>query len=604
GDRRRVMFRVPRRAYNEMRLLVAADSRAAATNAVTVRMIKAVRCHYVDATGHVPGRTTAAPRPGCIEATRLPVQAARGRSGGTRPLWLLRVPLDPGAFQDFLGDPRERYLDLDLMTDTGHKGLHVFAATLVESPVELKVVSDEIGHIFTEPQVPRFHCILRNTTAAAQTGALVVQATDYYGATQQVEQAYQVPPMGVATQTVELPAAVRGIHYFEARLGDAAGQPLMRRQTTYAVLAPDTREADRDSPFGMWSFGSGHYGGGEAPSIDLMRKIGVRWSHHGDPAQRVYRGYHNIVRGFGPDDPVESWLASMQDKTDYGHWSVFAEVAISGRHYSYFPTELLENGNPMALTPDEETTFRRLWQSAVRASETARKYHPDKPLVFGNGYPQFIWTFLSRGYPRHYFDGLALDFIGDRMSMFFYLREVAKHYGYGEVPMYITEGFYLGSERGYYPSRASEDRQAMGYLRGYLAGFANGMKAFIGACEVWDVGGGYYYTGYGPLGVCRRAPEMNPKPAYCMYGTMSLLLDRATFHSLVPTASMCVYMTRFDGPRGPVYAVWTADGSTRAIRFAAEPGRTPRRTDHQGNSFPLTAGGDGFALEAGPVPMW
>jgi hypothetical protein len=601
GDRRRVMLRVPRRQYNAMALLVAADTRAAATSLLTVRMVKAVRCHFLDASGQIPDPAEAGATSGSFPATRLP---AKGPTAANREqtLWLVRIPLDPGAFQDFLGDEREPFLDLDLMTPEGNKGLHIFAATLIEPPVEMKVTSDEIGHIFVEPQTPRFHCILRNFTTAPQSGRIEVATVDYYGATNHIQSAYTVPAASVVTNTIELPDAVRGLHYLDARMLDATGSPLVRRQTTYAILPPDTREADHDSPFGMWSFGDGHFGGGTNAGVVLMNKIGVRWSHHGDASRKVYRGYHNIVRNF--DGDVETWLEGMQPERDYGHWSVFAEVAISGRHYNYFPTELLEEARPMALTADEESTFRRLWRTAVSTSETSRKYHPEKPLVFGNGYPQFIWTFLSRGYPRHLFDGLALDFVGDRLAMFYYLREVAKHYGYGEVPMYITEGFYVGSGTGYYPSRTREDRQSMSYLRGFLGGFANGMKAYIGSCGVWDNGGGYYYTGYGPLGVCHRAPEMNPKPSYCMYGTMSLLLDRAKFHSLVPTGSMCVYMTRFDGPRGPVYAVWTADGSTRRIRLTAEAGHTPRRTDSQCNSFPLTVQADGFEMEAGPTPLW
>jgi hypothetical protein len=601
GDRKRVMLRVPRRQYNELALLVAADNRSAATNELTVRMLKTYRCHYHDASGQIPGvNATGA----VAHAVSLPAGSllSRGKPDQREGcLWLARIPLDPGAFQDFLGDDSEKFLDLDLMDLDGKGGVHIFAATLVESPVEMKVASDEIGHVFVQPQAPAFHCILRNVTPDARTGRIEIAAADYYGTTNLYRSAYAVPAATTVTNTILMPDKARGIHYLDARLLGAAGEPLVRRRTTYALLPPDTRQADRDSPFGMWSFGSGHYGGGTNAGAVLMSKIGVRWSHHAAPGLKLYHGYGGRMPG---DEAEEAWVAAQAQYLDIGHWTVFAETAIGGRHYDYFPTELLEHPHPMALTPDEEAAFQRLWEGAITYSDLTRKYFPAKPLVFGNGYPQFIWTFLSRGYPRRYLDGFALDFMGDGMYMFYYLREAAKYYGYGDVPLFISEGFYIGSERGYYPSRESEDRQLEIYLRGFLVGFAIGLERYIGACEIWDNGGGYYYTGYGPVGVCHRAPELNPKPSYCSYGTMSLLLDKARFHSLVPAGTLCVYMLRFDGPRGPVYAVWTADGSRRALRFTAAAGQSPKRTDSQCNSFPLESKDGQFGMDISPTPMW
>ncbi len=594
NDPKRVMLRVPRRQYNEIALIAAADPAGGASSprVLNVRMVKPGRGMVLDRCWPIPGTGTAAPT-------------------------LLRVPLDPGAFQDFLGDEQEQALELDLSGPPVREGypdvrpapgVRIFAITLIESPVEMKVTSDEVGHIFVQPQTPAFKFHLRNTTPNAQAGSIQATVTDSYGKAKTHESAWKLAPKEIATQAMNLATDVLGLHYLDARLVDESGKPVNRRQTTFAVLPPDTRQADRDSPFGIWVFMDSHFGAGAEAAGSLIHKLGARWSHVDkklwekgfSDRYRVYPAYNHLLwQVKGPEEA----LKKVADNPQHEYWTVFAEQALSGRHYGYFPPELLENPAPAKLNDEEEKLFQQYWDLATKCSQAVREKHPNLKLSFGNGYPQFIATFMSRKYPKKLMDGLALDFMGDNIQMFFYLREVAKHYGYGELPFFITEGFYVCSGCGYYPDRAREQEQSDAYIRGFLRGFALGVIWWGAACEIWDPGSEYYYTGYGSVGLCHKAPELNPKPGYCAYATMTRLLDKAKFHSVVPTGSVNAYCLRFDGPRGQVYALWTTRGR-RAISLKVAQGSKPRLTDSQSNSHALAVTDGRIGFEITPTPIW
>lgn len=596
----RVLLRVPSRQYNEVAIIAATDMRPDRSDRFALRMFVTSRAMWVESESTVPDWNAAAQD---VSAVPLPV-SLRGEGTGTDQsgrLWLLRIPLDPGTFQNFIALEGNDCLQIDLTGDSSRSGVHVFAATLIESPVQMKVQSSEIGHVFVEPQVPTFDFMLRNATPQPRAGKIAVAEADFYGNTNLHEFAYAVAPHATTTLTLPISVDVRGLHDLDARLLNSQGETLIRRRTTFASLPPDTRQADMDSPFGLWTFNSGHYGAGPEASSSLLHKLGARYSLHYDPTNQIYGGWYSF-RGLDGDE--EDCLETLKTEEHIRHWTLFAETALGGgsRHFARFPTELLENPKPLELNAAEEAKFRHCWDSAVRFGETVRKFYPQKKLVLGNGYPQFVISFLERGFPRKYLNGISLDFLGERMNMFFYLRQAAKHYGYGDVPLFISEGFYVGSGRGFHPDRQSEIRQSDRYIRGFLRGFAMGMERYLGSSEIWDNGGDYYLSGYGPVGLCHRAPEVNPKPGFTAYATMTLLLDRAPFHSVIPTGSLNVYMLRFDGREGPVYAMWSEKERRRLSFVTDEP--SPIMTDGQANDFPLASADGRFTLEATASPIW
>ena len=651
-DRKRALLRVPRRQYRTLALIAAADTREDSTADLNVRMLKTERGNVLDTCCPIPRWTgaTAAAEP----APQAPRQSLQEEAGGRESsrgeaspshqyvqpdrghatalptgrmlrdgkpsveqghLWLVRIPLDPGAFQDFLANPDEWHLELDLTTPPkrqGHPptrkvraGVHILAATLVESPVQMTVSSGEYGHVFVQPRKPTFEINLANVSPQPRHGTILAQVTDAYGKAHTESTGYALAAGETTIATVPLTVGALGLHDLNVELRDAEGRTLIRRQTTFACIPPDTRQAGDDSPFGMWIFPEAHYGAGAEPGLNLMSGIGVHWAHgfFPDPPPPEYgirRAYYSALHRRGtPDELVEN-LKSMPD---IKHLSVFGENVIAAAHARLFPPELLETPAPIPLNAEEETTFQEFWEKGISYSRLVREHFPDKTLVFGIGYPQFISTFLSRTFPPEYVDGLGLDFIGDRMNFFYYTRQVAEHYGYHDLPLHIYEGFYTGSDRGYYPDRVLEQRQADVYIQGFLRGLAMGVVRFGASGGIWDCGGWYHWTGYGNCGMCHLPPELNPKPAYVAYGTMTRLLDGATFHSVVPTGSTVACVTRFDRREVPLYAAWTIRGHTQ-LEFQMNPASAPRLTDSQGNARDLTVNGGTASFPVSTAPVW
>jgi len=613
-DPRRMILRVPKRQYRALAVIAAANTDQNATNVLNVRMFKSERGNVLDSCHPIPRWNDSAP-----QTNAHPLPAGKMLLNG-RPvteegrLWLVRIPLDPGAFQDFLASPNEYFLELDLTsqpkrqghppTTNGRVGVHILAATLIESPVEMVVTSHEYGHVFVEPQMPTFQVKVRNTTDAPQAGTILVKATDFYGKAHTQRVGYTLAAAQAATKEVSVPIEKRGLHYLDVRVCDSGGTTWIRRQTTFAVVLPGKRQAGDDSPFGMWVFPRGHYGAGVEAACSLMSKVGVRWGHRfREPPPKQYgirRAYYTALHRRGTLAEVRQRIEGMPD-IDY--LSVFGEDAISHEHCRLFPPELLEDPKPIPLTDEQEERFQNLWQKGITYSEMVREHFPDKILALGHGYPQFISTLLSRRFPRRYFDGLHLDFMGDRTNFFYYLRQVAEHYGHRDLPLHTYECFCVGSDRGYFPDRKLEERQAEMYIQGLIRGLAMGIARFAATPEIWDPGGWYHWSGYGHVGVCHMGPELNPKPAYPAYGTMTRVLDCAKFHSLVPTGSTVTHAVRFDREAGPVYAAWTIQGHRR-LELDVVSGTGPVLTDGQSNSRLLNVADGKASFRVGTSPVW
>ena len=615
-DPKRVMARVPGRQYRELALIAAANTDSGETNRLNVRMIKSGRGHLVDMCRPVPRWNDVEPRKDAHPIAAVPMLYKGDTSGETGRLWLIRFPLDPGAFQDFIGSTNEYCLDVEFTPAAARRGhppliaervgVHILAATLIESPVEMFVRSHEYGHIFVEPETPAFQMHLRNTTTTEQRGTIALRATDYYGTTQTQCVAWTLGPMETTVCELDVSVEKRGLHYLDVALRGPDGATWVRRHTTFARIPSGTRQAGDASPFGLWVFPEGHYGAGKEAACELISKTGARWAHGftaepPPPRYGIRRAYWSgLIRRETPEQIAEKLRTTM---ADIDCLSVYGEHAINPGHARLFPPELLEDPHPIPLTAEDEEVFRGLWDKGMTYSEMVRTQFPDRRLSLGHGYPQIISTLLSRGFPARLFDSLNLDFAGDRMNFFYYVRQIANYYGYTNVPLETLECFNAGSDRGYYPDRALDQRQADTYIQGLLRGLAMGIVRFAATPEIWDPGGWFHWTGYGRVGLCRPAPELNPKPSYPAYATLTRLLDCATYHSLVLTGSTITHLACFDKADGPVYAAWTVQGRRR-LTVHTEQGAQPVVTDSHGNSRALEVKEGVVTIEVSPSPVW
>ncbi|HPM81064.1 MAG TPA: hypothetical protein PLF81_10205, partial [Candidatus Anammoximicrobium sp.] len=265
GDPRRPLFKLPVADYSAVYLLAAADDDINLSNVVSFR-IGALdgprRTTLHDFSAEVPrwhGKRNA------VTQAVFPVPQGN--------LYLIRVPIGSAFAQDFSDewaldvevtkqlrlairrpDPcRYQFRPLGLPS-----GVHLFGMTFMRSPVQMRVSSDEAGHVFNEPQTPTFHVRLHGV-GRKSTCVIEAVATDYYGEQQVVRtDELTLQPGATIERDVAIPVVRRG--YYELTVRVVAGRSeLVRRQTTFALLPKDTRRHRDESPFGTWDFSGGHY---------------------------------------------------------------------------------------------------------------------------------------------------------------------------------------------------------------------------------------------------------------------------------------------------------------------------------------------------------
>jgi len=636
GDPVTILLRVPKRYYRRAWLLASASDDADLSPKLTVRLAR-----YRGANGSFfADSEVAVSRFSEKIRSALPPSIA-SRSGR---LWPVDVPLHPGALQDVLaadvlkaqGNPsevlkldadvpwldieftRELRADLNCMLPLGPKsGVRIHAVTLEESPIRMVATSRALGHLFLPEEAPRFDLYLENVTGASQTVTAFFQARGPGGAGAPQRKVIVLRPGEKRTQQVTLPEA--GLGKFDAvfRLTDARGATLVERSTTYAVLPPDTRKAERDSPFGMWSWGGGHLTPPNEVEAALMRRAGARHTlGAGYPSKRQYgigTGTDIVTGIFYTSQPIpgepEAAAREMVEKmktrgSDPLYWQLYWEDRISDRHHWYFPPAL--TGRPrIELNDAEKARLKAYWDRAMAYAKLSNATLPEEKLALG-AWPNFTEEFLQRGFPVKLLDALSLEAGGYRMqperppdvddvNALYFIQEWKKLYGYRNLDIIMVESLFHGTAPGY----LSERDQANYYVRDMLLGLAYGVKLFGMSAMITDVANDYYRSGWGSVGLCHRAPEPSPKASYVAYATMTSVLDRARYVDRVDTGSASVYALHFIAGDGTnVYSMWTTRGHRKATP-TLEGGSGGVVIDAMGRQSELNA--RGIALSESPV---
>jgi hypothetical protein len=120
-----------------------------------------------------------------------------------------------------------------------------------------------------------------------------------------------------------------------------------------------------------------------------------------------------------------------------------------------------------------------------------------------------------------------------------------------------------------------------------------------------DVGGNYRYSHWGASGLCHTYPEMNVKPSFVAFATMTLVLDGAKFSRIVPTPSESLYVVEFEKPDdgSRVFVVWTIRG-TRPAALQLEGAGPWKLIDSQANESALAAEDGKYAVTASGSPVY
>ena len=607
GDPRMPFLRVPKDDYVAVHLLTVAEDDPNMTNIVTIRAGR-----YGGGASQVLLEDFSAEVPRSKDANSVDSSQYLGTPSG--PLFHVRVPLDRAFSQDIAAgyiememtkelylarhcpDPsRYRYRPLGLPS-----GVRIAAITLELSPLQMRVTSNEAGHAFVEPNMPEFIIQLHNITDIEQSFTLQTQSTHLYGGIGRTEKAGMV----AAGQTIDVVLPVetvkRGYHELVIALLDGKGNILIKRQTSFALLMPDTRKYRDQSPFGTWSFGGTHFTSKDTAEIgSLFRKLGFRYGMSNPlPEVRakygILPGFEAKVQGQGGLEQYEKQVADGGVRSDIA--LIFHEDSISAPHVTRIP-DLFHDRPPYKLDETEMQRYEEMFKQAVDGAKAMREKYPKVSLEFGNGPLTTKEEFYRRGFPAELFDAggnepssfarlpevQPPDFIGFNSSIWMD-RQLLDAYGYKNKP--VRQCYEIGYP-GDNPGNLTSAAQASYYIRLMLHSLAWEMP-FIHIGGIMDAGNSYYFSNWGASGFCKAYPEMNVKPSYSAIATLTNVLDGAKLFRIHDMGSMSIYGIEFERHDGNhVLAAWTIRGQ-RPVMLTFDGGPWTV-VDDQGNASSLAA---------------
>lgn len=357
-------------------------------------------------------------------------------------------------------------------------------------------------------------------------------------------------------------------------LQDGSRQALLRRETSFALLPPDTRNHRDQSPFGTYDFSGAHYTCGDYDKTGpLFVKLGMHYGMFNDRAVEARRKY-GLVKGNEPQitsksskKTYDSILAANPDLPPMA--LIFHETSISGKHITRVP-DVFTDRPAYTLDQDEEAKFKTMWDLAVGAARTMRQNHPAVKLALGNGPLPTKEELLRRKFPAELFDSAGNesrsfghppeaqppDWLANNASLWMD-RQMLDAYGYRDKPLtQCHEVCYLSTN----PGNLDFKTQADYYVRHAMHSLAWGVPVFRPGL-ITDVGGNYRWSHWGSAGFCHMYPELNVKPAFVAFATMTLMLDGAKFVRDVPLGSPSLYGVEFARPdSSQIFVLWTLRG--------------------------------------------
>jgi hypothetical protein len=575
GDPQRPMFKVPVADYSAVYLLAACDNDRALSNVVSFRigaMDGARRLTLHDFSVKVP-RFDEAKAPGISTVIATP-------AGN---VFLIKVPLGLAMAQDFTD---EWALDVEVTKELQlavrapdpcrfnyrpigpPSGVHVFGMTFARSPVQMKVTSDEVGHVFVEPQKATFHVDLRGVGRVNNKLTLEATATAFDGETVTATTEEFEMVVGVQVRKdITLPVKRRGYHEVRIRLMNSRTE-VLRRETTFAMLPPDTRKHRDESPFGTWDFGGAHFTPSDPDVVGpLYVKAGLRYGMFNYSADA--RKKYGVLNGHEPKSADLLAKKTADDPLMPQKVLIFHEHAISGPHIIRTPDVF--TGRPAyKMDATEQTKFDAMWKEALDTAKATRAQSPQAKLAFGNGNPHLMEEFARHKFPTELFDSRGneagsfmrmpetqpLDFVANNASLWMD-RQILDHYGYKDKP--ITQCYevcYPSTN----PGNLSLKTQASYYVRHMIHSLVWGIPVIRPSC-ICDVGNSYQFSNWGSCGLCFAKPELSPKPSYVAMATLTRQLDGAKFSRIIDTGSPVVYAVEFAKREGGFVTVaWTLRG--------------------------------------------
>lgn len=650
----RTVFKVPGDQYSAMHLVAFASERPETVNRMTVRV-----GYFGGSSGILEDQVVAVPPLTGGEApfavSRLPVEL---KGGGKGYLYHLRVPMGQTAnVKEFAQFDVEFTRDVNVhvpVPDPFEFGqapagrpssVVVLAATMERSPIEMTYSTAEYGNIFNQPQKAEFKVALTSRAAKAVKGRAYLKCSgpgtgeEYGVAGKSWERSRKFSLAAGETLELALDAAPPARGWYACRIGvEVDGRVVQERSTSMAILAPDTRQAVTDSPFGVWCFWTAHSIKRDADHNDklaaIIKKGGWRWTYGGSPGGRrnvdsdawrrlrdEYKihftvqsppnGYQRAPGWYDEQEfqkTVVPWLANAKVRGIDHHYKVMHESRSSSdllRRYS----ELL-GGTEYDMPPEEKARVDAQFEKVKQYCAAIRQADPAARIVLINDYPSVGIEYMKRGFPAELF-----DVFGSEGAMFmrqperqpdwlsllgqFHTWERAqKKYGY-DKPVWTTEALYHGTA----PGNLSLHNQGVISVREAMLALALGIERMAASGLVKDSSDDYHWSNWGSAGYCFRDPEMNPKPSFAMYAWLTQVLDQAKYDGKLTSPSPVLHLLRFKKRDGaPVQALWVVRGRQEvSLRLASGK---PGVYDVYGNEIPAAPANGLLRLVASDSPLY
>lgn len=599
GDDRMPMIQLPRGDYVAAHILATADSDVELANQLTLRVGRYNQSYRgqvlrYDFAGDVPRGAGDADS---LQAVRIPMTRAFAQDilDGvmdvelTKQVRLVRRTPDPNRY---------RWRPIGLPS-----GVRIAAITFERSPLQMKVTSEESGHLFVQPQQPTFSVSLENITSEVQPYTLHATARHIHGEQTTAQAAGQVKPGQTVQVQLPITADLRGYYDLSIELAGQGDTVLLQRQTTFAVLPKVQRPYHDESPIGVWDFTGGHLTPEDPEFVGPMyQKLGIRYGmfhHKVEDRQRfgVVKGNEASMRSNTKMDALlDTYKTRAEQHPDQlKSFLLFHEDSISGPHVTRTP-DLFHDRPPYKLDEDEQKRFDQMFLLAKTAAQEMRAYDPTVRISIGNGPQPLREEFYRAGFPSELFDAAGNeagvfgrmperqppDIVANNASLWMD-RQLLDHYGYNDKSIAQCYEITYPSTN---PGNLSYGTQAAYFVRHILHSMAWEIPV-IRVGSLTDMGNSYYFSNWGASGIFRKLPEVNPKPAAIALGTLTWVLDGAAFERKIDMGSDSLYglaFTRKDGKR--VVAMWTIRGQ-RPMSLAFTDGSTVTHIDSQANETPI-----------------
>ncbi|OGV55634.1 MAG: hypothetical protein A2X49_02715 [Lentisphaerae bacterium GWF2_52_8] len=616
-----LMFPVPLAQYNKAWALCAVEDDPDKVTVITARLTKFIPRSEVGRGPAIADTAVTLPRLGepLPEGVRKVGELSTG--GKTLPLYLVEFKMDTGNIQEIIFQERPEWLDFEFLgkrydkdnfyMDKSRKpsddisGVHVFAATLERSPVEMQIMPTVFGNIYQPGEKPAMTATLRSVEKSSCKLEWCVR--DLKG--KELEKGAKEISFAKAGEesVVEIPFAQKDLGWYSVdyKLLGKDGSELLKHKAYFALIDSDKRKAGYDSPYFAWNFGGAH---GTIKDINvsgpLLLKAGIRSTHVanekvGEPWKLALKQLPRISpKAKDPqaaEKEIEDLIKGMLERFPHAQMALIFHESGGGP----FPLEIV--GGKTELDEKQAEYDKKKADHLEMIAKAYRKLAPQIKLVVGNSgnsNPGLLASLFRAKVPREYIDYLGEESIGATMppelsvaQENWVMQEVARVFGYGEIPVCACYEWKCRRSR-----NLGLERFAEWNVRDILIGHA-WKQPLIPTVALPDVGTSYYNTVWGDEAFTHN-PQVYPKPGYPAVSTATQVLDCAKFERMVPTGSLTVYALEFKRGNEFIYAFWTARGELDATLDFEKDGNI-RMTEMLGRSSDLKSSGGKLKLHIG-----